>query len=540
MDQNFDTIANHEIGRIASVNGSHLVVVLNPEPGTGHRPMYSAVPKGTLVKIINPRGWVYGLITAASIPMPNRERGDAEMVFAEVVMLGEVELDQAGPAERRFQRGVSLFPSVGDLVFRGSAEDLAIVYARPSLSCVRIGTIHQDQTIHAYVVPDLLLGKHFAILGSTGSGKSCATALILRRVLEAHPRAHIVVLDPHNEYAAAFPDFAEVVGSNSLDLPYWLYNFEEISTIIFGNHSEEADKLREARLLDDLIVKAKNAFSGNLQKASQVTANTPVPYRIADLINFLDTEMGRLSQNANIAPFLSLKAKIERIRNDPKFKFSFGGISTYDNMSKVLGRLLRIPVNGKPMTIIDLSAIPSEALNTVVSVICRIAFDFAAYSTRPMPILLVCEEAHRYLPANAGDGARAQQHILSRIAKEGRKYGLSLGIVSQRPSDLAMSALSQCNTILALRLSSQVDQDFVRAMLPDWGGELLDFLPSLRNAEAIIVGEGVPVPARVQFDSLPPQQLPRGATARFSSAWQEESNDPTAVDAVIHRWRNEH
>jgi DNA helicase HerA-like ATPase len=183
--------------------------------------------------------------------------------------------------------------------------------------------------------------------------------------------------------------------------------------------------------------------------------------------------------------------------------------------------------------------VPSEILNVIVSVVSRLTFDFAVYSDQTIPVLLVCEEAHRYIPADTRDGRAPAKRILARIAKEGRKYGVSLGIISQRPADLAISALSQCNTIFALRLTGQADQDFVRAALPDWGGGLFDFLPSLRNGEAIAVGEGISVPTRVRFDTLPPEYLPRGTTASFSAAWQGETARKSSLDAIISRWRGD-
>jgi DNA helicase HerA-like ATPase len=409
----------------------------------------------------------------------------------------------------------------------------------PSSSCVRVGTVQQNQTIPAYVVPDRLFGKHFAILGTTGSGKSCAAALILRRVLEVHPNAHIVVLDPHNEYAAAFPDFAEVINSNSMELPYWLYNSEEITEIVFGDAVQDGDQLREAQLLGDLIVKSKNAFPGNLEKGFQITVNTPLPYRLTELQSIIDRESGKLSNKSDLQIYLRLKAKIDRLMNDTRFKCILGGISIYDNMAKILGRIFRVPVCNRPMTILDLSSVPSEILNVIVSVVSRLTFDFAVYSDQTIPVLLVCEEAHRYIPADSRDGRAPAKRILARIAKEGRKYGVSLGIISQRPADLAISALSQCNTIFALRLTGQADQDFVRAALPDWGGGLFDFLPSLRNGEAIAVGEGISVPTRVRFDTLPPEYLPRGTTASFSAAWQGETARKSLLDAIISRWRGD-
>jgi DNA helicase HerA-like ATPase len=539
MDGPLSLAADDEIGHVASVSASQLVVLLHADCSRSGRKTHVALPKGTLIKIANPSSWIYGLVTAVSIPMPSREMSETDMRFAEILLLGEADFPTGGGAPARFERGVSFFPSVGDRVLLATADDLALVYARPSSSSVRVGAIHQDRSIPAYLVPDLLLGKHFAVLGATGSGKSCAAALILRRVLESHRNAHIVVLDPHNEYSAAFPDSAEVIDSSTLELPYWLYTFEELSAIVLGDIAGDSDLFREASILGELVVNAQLGFAGNSDKTGQLTVNTPVPYRMTDLLGLLDVEAGKLAQNKNVTPFQNLKTKINVLRSDSRYRFMFGGISVYDNMARILSRIFRMPVAGKPITILDLSAVPSEVLNIVVAVLSRITFDLAVFSDRSVPVLLVCEEAHRYLPADGHPGFAPAKRILSRIAKEGRKYGVSLGIISQRPADLAISALSQCNTVLALRLTSQADQDFVRAMLPDWAGGLFDFLPSLRNGEAIVVGEGIAVPARVRFDALPPDQLPHGITAKFSAAWQEDTGTASVLEHVVNRWRSE-
>jgi DNA helicase HerA-like ATPase len=205
-------------------------------------------------------------------------------------------------------------------------------------------------------------------------------------------------------------------------------------------------------------------------------------------------------------------------------------------LSEILGRLFRIPVNGKPITIIDLSGVPSEVVNVVVSVLCRLAFDFALWSEIPVPITIVCEEAHRYAPRDRELGFEPTKRALSRIAKEGRKYGVSLCVVSQRPSDLAPELLSECNTIFALRMTSQADQDIVRGAVPEASHGLMNFLPALRNGEAIAVGEGVSVPMRICFDLLPEDARPKSATASFTAAWSRD-NDPSLVDQVVERWR---
>lgn len=540
MDGNAVFVIEESVGRVASVTGSQIIVHVKPDPLDSLTSGASAVVKGTLVKIPHQSTWVFGLVTAISIPLPSHEQTPDEQRFAEVLLLGEADVGTDPATPIRFERGVSFFPSVGAQVYIATADDLALVYAKRSPSSVRIGTIHQGRSIPAYVSPDRLLGKHFAVLGTTGTGKSCAVAVILRRIVEAHRNAHILVLDPHNEYASAFGDCAEVIDATSFELPYWLFNFEELSGSILGDVSGNEELQREATALAALVCRAKETFLGNAKKASHITVNTPVPYKMSELLSLLDAEMGKLGHSRNVLPLQNLKTKINTLRNDSRYAFMFGGIATSDNMNKILSRIFRIPVQNKPIAILDLSAVPSEVLNIVVSVLARITFDLAVLSERSVPVLLVCEEAHRYLPADDRQGFEPTKRILSRIAREGRKYGVALGIISQRPSDLAMSALCQCNSIFALRLSSTADQEFVRAMLPDWGGGLFDFLPALRNGEAIVIGEAVAVPARVRFDALPPEHMPCSKTAPFSEAWQTNGAGKDLLEGVIARWRAEH
>lgn len=529
---------DQEIGRVASVTGSRIVIVVEDGSERNTAPARE-LQKGALVKIINGRSSIFGLVTTVSKPfITTVESGDG-VTLAELALLGEIEEPKDGESHVTFQRGVSYYPVVGESVFAASQDDLSIVYARPEKSSVRIGTIHQDQSIPAYIAPDNTLGKHFAILGATGSGKSCATALILRRILEKNPNAHVLLLDPHNEYVTAFPDMSEFIDAHTLQLPMWLFSLEELSAAILGVQDYNAETIQAVEILSDIVTKAKIEFGSKSGENTHISVDTPVPFRVSDLIKILDEEMGRMDKARNLAPYILIKSRIENLQSNSRYDFMFGGISIYDNFLKILSRLFRVPVDDKPISVLDLSTVPSEILNIVVSVICRITFDFAYFSEGKVPVLLVCEEAHRYLPEDARLGFGPTKRILSRIAKEGRKYGVSLCIVSQRPSDLAISALSQCNTIFALRLMSQTDQAFVQGAMPHWGDGLLDFLPSLRNAEAIVVGEGISVPARIQFDTLSPEHLPRRSTAPFSTAWQEDLGDSALIEGVIAKWRSE-
>ncbi|MEO1020851.1 MAG: DUF87 domain-containing protein, partial [Pseudomonadota bacterium] len=413
------------------------------------------------------------------------------------------------------------------------------IYERQSDETLLIGSTmqHRDQAVH--VNPDALLGKHFAVLGTTGTGKSCAVTQVLHGLLEAHDNAHIVLLDPHDEYPAAFGDRAERLGPDQLQLPYWLFNAEEICSVVLGlpprNHTEEGAE----GILKELIPIAKQVANPELAQEISITVDTPVPYRLSDLDALIDEAMGRLEKADRMAPLKLLKTRLSVLRNDPRFTFMFGGIAVQDNMASIISKLLRIPTDGKPLTIIDLSSVPSEVLNVVVSVLCRLIFDFAVWSRGAEPILLVCEEAHRYAPADGSLGFGPAKDGLARIAKEGRKYGLSLCMVSQRPSELAPLILSQCSTIFAFRMTSLRDQEFVRGIIPDDSLGLLDFLPSLGDAEAIVAGQAVAVPVRVSIPRLPSHQCPASSTGRFATAWSREALDRDFVREVVDKWRRQ-
>jgi DNA helicase HerA-like ATPase len=211
-----------------------------------------------------------------------------------------------------------------------------------------------------------------------------------------------------------------------------------------------------------------------------------------------------------------------------------------DTMGQVLSRILRIPVNGKPVTIIDLSGVPSEIVDVTVSVLCRLVFEFALWSPRDKtpPILLVCEEAHRYVPRDDEAAFAPTKRSISRIAKEGRKYGITLCLVSQRPSELSITSLSQCNTVFALRLSNEHDQAFVARALSENARWLVDSLPSLNTQEAVVVGDGVTVPVHIRFKDLKREHRPSSFDRSFSAAWRAEA-DPKFLDRAIDRWRRQ-
>jgi len=519
------------IGRVVSVAGGQVVALLNNAAMTDGK----SLQIGTLVKMHTPSSTTFAIVTALSIPLPDQDAPHSEVRIAELELLGEATAEE--DAHPTFGRGVSVSPGLGDDVFATTRQDLAVVYARPTASAVRIGTLHQDKAIPAYVIVDDLLGKHFAVLGTTGSGKSCAVSLILNSVLNQHHNGHVLLLDPHAEYVGALGDRAKVLDLSNLQLPFWLLNFEEIVEIMVGSRGEEAEA--EISILKEAILSAKKAAAGEKEEDAPLTIDTPVPYTLMAVIQFIDKAAGQLDRPESAAPYLRLKNRIDALRADKRYEFMFPGLIVRDNMAAILSTLYSIPVRDKPVTIVDLSGVPSETMNVVVSVLSRMTFDFALLTDRAFPVLLVCEEAHRYAPQSEEAGFEPAKRALSRIAREGRKYGVSLCVVSQRPSELAAGILSQCNTIFAMRMSNQSDRDFVGGAMTESSLGLLDSLPSLRNAEAVVVGEGVPVPGRICLDRLPETQRPLSGTASFANAWHEDVESGEFLNQIVARWRRQ-
>jgi DNA helicase HerA-like ATPase len=453
-------------------------------------------------------------------------------------LLGElVSSDQDGS---RFSRGVSRHPNSGAPVLAASADDLIAIFAQPSRPTIRVGTFCHDTTQPAFVLVNELLRKHFAILGTTGSGKSCAVTLLLSALVSDHPMAHVVLIDPHNEYARAFGKLAEVVNVDNLQLPLWLFDFEEaVGILVRGGTAQEQEA--QAIILKDAIIRARRRYAGENNGAALVTVDTPTPFRVSDLVRFIDEAMGKLDKPDTSMPYLRLKIRIESLRDDRRFAFMFSDwLVNQSSLSEIVGRLLRIPVAEKPVTLVDLSGVPSEVADVVVSLVCRLIFDFAMWSERGrMPVLLVCEEAHRYVPADERIGFPATARAITRIAREGRKYGIALGLISQRPSELSPQALSQCGTIFALRLANEVDQRFMETVLQDGARGNLARLSSLGTQEAVVCGEGVPLPTRIRFDDLARTRRPRSDGADFAKAWQTGSADAHFRDEGVRRWRQQ-
>jgi DNA helicase HerA-like ATPase len=520
-----------ELGRVLEIAGAgaqvsfdgHMMALVRKANGVGAPP--GSI--GSHVKMRVGNRWVLGQIRTLRLA-----QADSDLILGMIDFVGEgADInDRLG----NFRRGVTLLPMPGAPLHAVAEDELLTIFAPDERPHIQIGTVHPSGQIPAALCIDTLLGRHFAVLGSTGTGKSSATALILHRICDAAPHGHVVMIDPHGEYGTSFRDKAATFDVTNLAIPYWLMNLDEHAEILLNSSGAERQVDRDALAKCLLAARAKNRGA---EGAARLTVDSPTPYLLSDLGMILTAEMGKLDKGGiGAAPYMRIKARLDEIKADPRYGFMFSGMMAGDTMGEVLARLLRLPGDGKALSIVDLSGVPSEVTAVVVALLARLIFDHAIWSRgeEQHPILLVCEEAHRYIPAGSTAPARA---VLERIAKEGRKYGVSLGLVTQRPSDLAEGVLSQCGTIIAMRLNNERDQGFVRSAVPEGARGMIDAIPALRNREAIIVGEGVPIPIRVSFDPLDSAQLPASHDPIFTLAWTRTGGERDQLDRTIKRWR---
>jgi len=525
------------VAHIVSVSGAQAVAILERSA--------SAVPVrveiGATMTIPTPRATVVGLVSAVSVPMPDAAAGNDTINLIELNLAGEIVLDQDS-SRLVFRRGVSSLPSIGDGVQLADRKTLELAYSLPASATIEVGALFQNASVPARLLVDDLFGKHFLIVGTTGCGKSSALTCILRSLLPEYKQARVVILDIHNEYSAAFGEQAETIDPSSLNLPFWLLNFQELTAAFVS-----ADEHREAEIeiLRDAVLWAKRRYSDSITGRTRraidgqfITVDTPVPFRLADLIAYIDEQLGRLERTLKTLPHKRLRSRIETLVSDSRYGFMFGSLMIEDTMTEVLGRLFRVPVDGKPFTVLNLSTVPGEILDVVISVVSRLAFDLASWSDARLPILLVCEEAHRYAPADSGRKFMPTRQALARIAKEGRKYGVSLALITQRPSELDPTILSQCSTVIAMRLSTERDQAVVRANTHEGALDLLDFLPLLGDREAIVLGQGVVIPMRMRFRDLKSHKIAENQHSAFSRAWRHSEIDTEILSDIVRRWRS--
>jgi len=571
------------IGRVRHVLGARVTVELD-QGLAGVAPIYRGRLQpvgqiGSLVRI--PQGPVdlVATVTLLGIAELAGVQPPAEVVqtgqrWLQVELLGEIDRALNG-----FQRGVGAYPGLDDAVHFATAEDLHAVFPPEDDAHVRIGSLSAADEVPVCLDAARLIVRHAAVVGSTGAGKTSVVASLLQRFVNGDwPGAKIVVIDPHGEYAAALGEGAQVravlgqIGTR-LEVPYWALPAMEILRLFAGSVGGSTTQSRFA----ELVVEARRAFVEGAAWLSldpiAVTADTPVPFDIRAVWHRLDSENSEtraVSQDPETACVENPgdPATMRPARFTP---FAQGGASPFKGpMNGIHGRipeLLRLGLTDprlafllepqgtpsgpdplvdaatawlggdRPISVLDFSGVPPSASELAIGVVLNLLFELALRTPdqsqgigRPRPVLIVLEEAHRYLGDAAEQLARASAN---RIAREGRKYGIGLLLVTQRPSELPDTALAQCGSLIALRLTNSADQGKIRSALPDSVAELAAVLPSLRTGEALISGEAVVLPVRALIDK--PNPSPRAEDPSLES-WRQELGAPDLAPAISD-WR---
>jgi DNA helicase HerA-like ATPase len=533
----------HIIGHVVSLTGSHglIACAMQPREAGDHWSV------GSLISIVHETSRLVGVVCELTTSNSSWRPDETNIAMIKVELNGEIFDDPSGGGPI-FHRGIHSFPALGAIAHRIRAADLSAIYTVRGVEGAEIGRLTQNPSIPATVSVKELVSRHFAIVGSTGVGKTTAVSMILKTCLRERPGLRIIIIDPHNEYAAHFPKDAMVFDSDNLELPYWMFKFDEMVEIIYAGRKPNPD---ESDALYEVIRAAKTRFgAGTGPRLSElslrrqaspeggwISADTPVPYRISDATQVIEEWMGKLDPRYARADLRTLKHRLESLSHDPRYRFMFGKLVVEDIMARVVSQIFRLPKAGAPVSIVKLAGLPNEVVNSVVSVLARMAFEIALWTDKSYEIAVLCEEAHRYIPADAGQGFLPTRQAIGRIAKEGRKYGASLGVVTQRPSELDPTVLSQCSTMFAMRLANQKDKGIISAAVGISSEGTINFLSSIADREAIAFGEAIATPMRMKFGDYRQFEIERAASR---PVYREDENKARfELRALVARMRGE-
>jgi DNA helicase HerA-like ATPase len=485
---------------------------------------------GTFVTIPDGGDTVVGMVSSVRTDANRTESGAGQLTaghrIMDIQLIGTVR-------DGAFTRGLSSYPLIGAPVLGADTGSLKSIFSAYRSMDFSFGFLPQLDRERLYLDPNKFFAKHIALFGSTGSGKSCTAASILQKVT-ALENTHVVLLDLHGEYGPAFADTGNLINITDIELPYWLMNFDElIETLI---DETEASATNQMMVMKEAILDSKRGK--NLGLKDYLTVDTPVFFDFLDVsarMRSLDTERTLSGKEGPFyGQFTRFLVRLESKLTDKRYEFLFRpkNYRSSDTFPSLLTRLFALD-SDKRVTIIDLSRVPFDVINVLVSLLGRIIYDFNVWNEarQDFPILIVFEEAHAYLSTSGR--SHAARKTVERIAKEGRKYGVSCMIISQRPAEISETITAQCNNFIAMRLLNPNDQAYVRKLLPDALSNLMDVLPTLQQGEAYVIGDSVPVPSRLFVDL--PSPLPASGDVKFFERWRNKQTS-TNVQNVVERW----
>ena len=572
-----EPILNLEIGAVLEVDGTHIIAELDPKITELTRVyggiIYPIGQFGSIIKIHYGAKLIFGYVGRLRMKSEyEREKGltpesngSTRIIEADLFGEGEWIFDN-DEWMLDFERGVTTFPLPQQKVYLTPHTDLGFIYGEGTGPVIHLGEHVGSGGTPCYAEMNELLGKHTALLGSTGAGKSGTVAVLLHAILDRgsdakhknwHPQ--IVVLDPHNEYGHAFPDHVRLcTDEDSLKLPYWLLNMEETVSLFVGKTEEAATS--QTNIIKNALLTARQDGAIKIGLSpDEISVDSPIPYvlgnssghddfgkrdDVLDETGFIGAVNKQRPNNKNRKDhevFNKVIRKVDSLCRDGRLGFMMKDwTGDVDPLTIIVKQFLG---DSNPIRIVDLSGIPNEVAGAASSAIARTLFSIKLWQTRSEreknPVLLVCEEAHRYVPNRGEAQYEAAQDAIRRLAKEGRKYGIGLMLVSQRPSEVEATVLSQCNSWIVLRITNDSDRSHVQGILPDSLAGLTKVLSGLRRREAIFVGQAAVLPSRILIRDLVKagKLLPRSQDIDFDTGWQNNPITDEHIAEVGKRWR---
>ncbi len=454
-------------------------------------------------------------------------------------------------AEGRFDRGVKQFPVTGAEVHLVTVKQLEVLFDRFRKEDLALGWLSSRGEVDVYLDPNPLFTRHLAILGQSGSGKSWTVTSLLQKTVKTMPKAHVIMLDLHGEYGwrddhgkmhSAFPeDIVHHVDARELEIPYWLLTYSEL--VDFMIDKTDPNATLQIAYLRDVLYSLRKKANTHL-KLEQLSVDSPVYFSLKEMYqhfknaNEQQLDFGK-AKGTMYGAFDNFLVRFQSMFNDKRYDFLLRPKKR--NRSEDLEDLLRDFVGlgsvKRQITVIDLSSVPSDVRPMVSSQIARLAYEFNYWNPRrrEFPILLVCEEAHQYLPRGDDPSLAATRKAMERIAKEGRKYGVALVVISQRPTELSETVLAQCSNYLCLRISNPDDQEYVRRLMPEGEADMAEILASLSRGEALAVGDATPLPTR--FQVYPPNPPPASGDVPLSESWRTGPDNLDVSEIINHWWQ---
>ncbi len=460
-----------------------------------------------------------------------REQGD---IFVTILTKGEIFYTPTGKIN--FKKGNSSPVMMDADVFLATDDDLLSIFADIDEPCITMGTISKTNNVPAKVLINPFLGGNFGIFGNRGSGKSNTLSLLMHKIFDVMPYAHCLLFDPHGEYETAFNGKAHVIHQDNFVLPYWLLNSEEIKHIFLDPQSQTLNL--EEEVLSEIITQARHRYATQLEKdTARITVDSPVPYRMGDLIEILDERLGSLSESIKVSVLRRLRQRILSVRGDVRYKFLFPKMGADQDLHNILMNLLRVPVAGKPLTLINTSGMMLDIAQVVVSTITRLVFDFLQWTRNlQMPVLMIMDEAQRYLGNDKSRFSQITRHLWEQIAMEGRKFGISLGVVTQIPSSLPTSILSQLGTVMVKKINSEGEIALLARYVGDMPLEIGESFGGLSRDEIYIAGDGVRNPMTIKCDPISDDKRPKSKGGDFLKNWSKDAHDEDTVNAGLASW----